>query len=63
MIASAGLPVAAEGIDPEQVVAAMALDKKAEGGNMRFVLTEKIGSVNIYSGLAHEMLVEIVSRR
>jgi hypothetical protein len=26
-------------------------------------LTEKIGSVNIYSGLAHEMLVEIVSRQ
>lgn len=63
LIAAAGLPVAAEGIDPEKVVAAMALDKKAEGGNVRFILTEKIGSVNIYSGLAHEMLLEIVSRQ
>jgi 3-dehydroquinate synthase len=63
LIASAGLPVAAEGADPEKVVAAMAQDKKAEGGNVRFVLTEKIGSVNIYDGIAHEILVEIVSRR
>lgn len=62
LIASAGLPVAAEGADPEKVVAAMAQDKKAEGGNVRFVLTEKIGSVNIYDGIAHEILVEIVSR-
>ena len=51
------------GADPEKIMAAMALDKKAEGGNVRFVLTEKIGSVNIYDGIAHEILVEIVSRR
>jgi 3-dehydroquinate synthase len=63
LIEKAGLPTEAEGLDPEELVAAMATDKKAEGGKVRFVLTEKIGSVTIYTDIAHEMLVGILSRR
>jgi 3-dehydroquinate synthase len=43
----AGLPVAAE-LDParrRQLFAAMQLDKKASGGDVKFVLAEKIGKV------------------
>jgi 3-dehydroquinate synthase len=63
LIEAAGLPTSAVGCDPEQIVAAMATDKKAEDGKVRFVLTEKVGSVNIYTDIAHEMLVGIISRR
>jgi 3-dehydroquinate synthase len=62
LIEAAGLPTSAEGCDPEKIVAAMATDKKAEGGKIRFVLTEKVGSVNIYTDIAHEMLVGIISQ-
>jgi len=62
LVEAAGLPTAAKGLDAEELVAAMATDKKAEGGKVRFVLTEKVGSVNIYKDIAHEMLVGIVSR-
>ena len=40
-----GLPVAAPGLAPEALHAAMALDKKNVGGRVRFVLPDRIGSV------------------
>ena len=40
-----GLPVAAPGLDPDRLVAAMSLDKKNQGGRIRFVLPDRIGSV------------------
>ena len=38
------------------MIAAMAHDKKAAGGKVRFVLTEKIGSANLYDDIPSESL-------
>ena len=40
-----GLPTAAPGLNVDRLVAAMALDKKNQGGEIRFVLPDRIGSV------------------
>jgi 3-dehydroquinate synthetase len=38
-----GLPVSVDGVNMEQVRAAIGLDKKAHGGSVRWVLLEDIG--------------------
>ena len=63
LIRAAGLPTTMGGADPAKIMAAMALDKKAEGGKVRFVLTEKIGRANIYMDISHDILEEVVSRK
>ena len=40
-----GLPVRAPGLAGEALLAAMALDKKNQGGKIRFVLPERVGAV------------------
>ena len=40
-----GLPVQAPGLDPSALLAAMTLDKKNRGGQIRFVLPDRLGSV------------------
>ena len=62
LIGAAGLPTSMAGYRPEDIVAAMAQDKKAEGGKLRFVLTEKVGSVNIYTDISHGILEEVLSQ-
>jgi 3-dehydroquinate synthase len=62
LIRAAGLPSSTEGYDTEHIVAAMAQDKKAEGGKLRFVLTEKVGSATIYTDIPRNILVEVLSR-
>jgi 3-dehydroquinate synthetase len=42
--------------DAQAMIAAMEHDKKAAGGKVRFVLTEKIGSANLYSDIPLESL-------
>ena len=44
-----GLPTAAQGSDPKQLVAAMQRDKKAEHGQLRFVLPSRLGHVELVS--------------
>jgi len=56
LLRRAGLPVDDPSPDPEAMIAAMAHDKKAAGGKVRFVLTEKVGSANIYEGIPLEIL-------
>jgi 3-dehydroquinate synthase len=62
LIRAAGLPMTMKGYDPGRIIAAMSLDKKAEGGKPKFVLTEKVGSVNIYNDISHDILEEVLSR-
>ena len=62
LISAAGLPTSMAGYKPGDIIAAMAQDKKAEGGKLRFVLTEKVGSVNIYNDIPHDILEEVLSR-
>ncbi len=63
LVRAAGLPTSMGEVDPAKIMAAMALDKKAEGGKVKFVLTEKIGRANIYMDISHDILEEIVSRK
>jgi 3-dehydroquinate synthase len=61
LLRRAGLSVDASGSDPGALIAAMAHDKKAQGGKVRFVLTEKIGSANLYEGIPSEILKGVLS--
>ena len=45
LIARAGLPTGGLDLDPAAIVAAMAYDKKVEGGRVRLVLPDRIGHV------------------
>jgi 3-dehydroquinate synthase len=56
LLRRAGLPVDDPSPDADAMVAAMAHDKKAAGGKVRFVLTEKIGSANLYNEIPWESL-------
>jgi 3-dehydroquinate synthase len=54
----AGLPVAAPDIGVEKYLALMGLDKKVEGGKMRFVLLRQIGEAVIRSDVPIAVLTE-----
>ncbi len=59
-----GLPIQAPGLDVEALIAAMSLDKKNQGGAIRFVLPDRIGSVagaEAPPGLLREVVEEIVA--
>ena len=56
LLRRAGLPVDDLSPDAEAMIKAMAHDKKAAGGKVRFVLTEKIGGANLYEGIPVEIL-------
>jgi shikimate kinase/3-dehydroquinate synthase len=47
MLATAGLPTRLDGVDPEDVVAAVARDKKRRGGHVPFVLVDAPGKVRV----------------
>jgi len=51
LLTQLGLPVAVAGLDPQALVAAMQLDKKAENGNLRFVLPCRLGRVELVAGV------------
>ena len=53
LVASAGLPVVPpEDIEPETMVATMALDKKTIDGRLRFILPSAIGNVHVHEATA-----------
>jgi 3-dehydroquinate synthase len=60
LLRRAGLPVDDPSPDAELMIAAMAHDKKSTGGKPRFVLTEKIGSANLYGEIPREILKEVL---
>ena len=55
-----GLPTSAPDVDPERLSDAMSLDKKTEGGSIKWVLLEGVGQAvtrrDVPSGLVHETL-------
>jgi 3-dehydroquinate synthase len=61
LLRRAGLPVGDPSPDPGAMIAAMAHDKKAAGGIVRFVLTEKIGSANLCESVPRDMLIGVLS--
>jgi 3-dehydroquinate synthase len=61
LLRRAGLPVSLAGENPDEIIAAMAQDKKIEGGRLKFVLTENVGRANIFTGIPREILREVLS--
>jgi 3-dehydroquinate synthase len=47
LLTQLGLPTGATDLDPDQLLAAMQLDKKAENGRLRFVLPSRLGHVEL----------------
>lgn len=54
----AGLPVRAPDLGPEKYLNLMELDKKVEGGKMRFILLKRIGEAVVRSDVPAEILTE-----
>ena len=60
LIERAGLPVAGPGIKPADMLAAMGMDKKVKGKQLRFVLLESLGQAYITSDYDAGLLDSIV---
>jgi 3-dehydroquinate synthase len=60
LLQALGLPTKAPGLDADELLAAMQLDKKTEGGRLRFVLPERLGRVEVVSGIAAEMVRRVL---
>ena len=56
----AGLSAVAPNLGPEKYLRLMGLDKKVEGGNMRFILLRHIGEAVLHSDVPAEILTETI---
>ena len=56
------LPVSAPGVDSEPLFKAMAMDKKTEGGSIRWVLLEDVGKAVTRMDIPREPVAEVVNR-
>jgi len=61
LLAGFGLPLCAPGVDVGKALAAMALDKKAQGGAVRWVLLEDIGRPVIRRDVPPSLVEEVVA--
>ncbi len=57
----AGLPVVAPNLGAETYLRLMGLDKKVEGGKLRFVLLKRIGEAVVRADVPRDMLIETLS--
>ncbi len=55
-----GLPTSAAGVDPQRVLEAMSLDKKTEGGSVKWVLLEGVGQALVRSDVPRPLVEETV---
>jgi 3-dehydroquinate synthase len=63
-LSAAGLPFAfPASIDMAMIHAAMALDKKALSGRLRFVIAEEIGKVRIVDGVSRDVIDSAIARQ
>ncbi len=60
LLHSFGLPIAADGIDPDAVLAAMRLDKKVKAGRQRLVLLEEPGRAVVRDDVPVELVEDVV---
>lgn len=58
-----GLPENFGALAPEEIIASMGHDKKAVGGNIKYILPEDIGRVKIVSGIDNDVLTGILSQQ
>ena len=61
LLARFGLPLRAPGVDAQKALAAMALDKKAQGGAVRWVLLEGIGRTVIRRDVPPPLVEEVLA--
>lgn len=60
IVARAGLPTGGLWLDPQQVVDAMAYDKKIARGHLRFILPQRIGSVIIRDDIPRDLVLQTI---
>jgi 3-dehydroquinate synthase len=62
LLLALGLPLSTEGLDPDELLAAMQHDKKVEHGKLRFVLPSRLGHVELVgqvdAALVRQVLME-----
>jgi 3-dehydroquinate synthase len=63
LLRRANLPVAQPGIAPARLLELMAVDKKTEGGRLRFVLLERIGAASMRDGVPGDLLQQVLAPR
>ncbi|MBE0615045.1 MAG: 3-dehydroquinate synthase [Burkholderiales bacterium] len=61
LLKRAGLPTMQPGIAPARLLELMALDKKTEGGQLRFVLLDRIGAASIRAEVQPAILQEAMA--
>jgi 3-dehydroquinate synthase len=60
LITVAGLPTSGLKLSTSEILNAMATDKKAIGGKLRFILTERIGKVTLRGDIPPELIAKAV---
>ncbi len=55
-----GLPLAAPGLEPSAILAAMRMDKKVEAGQQRFVLLEAVGRAVLRDDVPRNLVEDVV---
>jgi 3-dehydroquinate synthase len=61
LLASAGLPVTARGVDPDQVLDRMQLDKKADHKGVKLILIERLGSAVVVPAPDRSLLRAVIA--
>jgi len=61
LLRRARLPVVQPGIAPARLLELMAVDKKTEGGRLRFVLLERIGAATMRDGVPDDLLQQVLA--
>jgi 3-dehydroquinate synthase len=62
LIARAGLPIGGLSADADELIAAMAFDKKVAAAKLRFILPDRIGHVVIRDDVPNDLLIAAVKR-
>ncbi|HUE72744.1 MAG TPA: 3-dehydroquinate synthase [Pirellulaceae bacterium] len=61
LLSALGLPVQIAGLDPDELLAAMQRDKKAEQGNLKFVLPSRLGHVESVGQIDPSLVRQVLS--
>jgi 3-dehydroquinate synthase len=56
-----GLPIRYAGVDQEQLLAALHVDKKRRGGRLRWILPVRIGEVIITDEVLQDAVREVIT--
>jgi 3-dehydroquinate synthase len=62
LLAAAGLPAGAPGLDPGRLRTAMAADKKQRGARLRLVLIDAIGAARVTAEFPDALLAETLAQ-